>query len=630
MKVTGRAGAVAAALTAAALGVGVLASGASAHQLRPYQYQGHFDGHDATGGAFTSNLRSLTIDQSNGRIYALDQHGSEGEVSQFDSEGHAVLFPALNGSSTLHLGGGYAYNDLVGAIQFDWTPFNGGLYTAGAGDVKAYHADGSLRWGPAGSGGATDIAPVVPDGSVLYTPSVNTTSTLHEASNGANGSGEYFYEGYFTKLETGNDGFYYYTRTDSERGVYKGQNLKNCAGLHYPEIIACQRVLQVTYTTPRDLAVDRSAENFYVVEPPYDHVTEYTTQGQPVESFGLPEGAFAGLSEARGIAVNEATKDVYVTSLDGSPRVDVFHQGSPVTVPDVSNLNPIHPNTTSATLRGVVNADGVTTTGCKFEWGPTSQYTNTIATEGTPCEQGEAFSGSGDHEVTLHVGSLSKGSTYHYRIASRNANGYWSYSPDRKFEGSVAPTSPAVLVDRVNTDGARFTSVITPNGGVTAYHFEVGTQDCASNPCQSVPVPNGKLSSNLNAESVAATIQGLEPDTTYFVRLVAENDAGAATPSSEFHTFASPPSSDPCPNAQVRQQTSAYLLPDCRAYELASAANAGGYDVESSLIPGQTPFAAYPGRPGPCSLRPPLRLDSGHRRQPTELRRRSLCRRTDQ
>ena len=51
---------------------------------------------------------------------------------------------------------------------------------------------------------------------------------------------------------------------------------------------------------------------------------------------------------------------------------------------------------------------------------------------------------------------------------------------------------------------------------------------------------------------------------------------------------------DPCPNAHVRQQTSASLLLDCRAYELVSAPNTDGFDVESDLTEDQTPYAGYP------------------------------------
>jgi hypothetical protein len=600
-----RAWALAPALALAALALLALAGGASAKQLSPYQFDRYFDGHDATGGAFSSNMSSMTINQADGRVYVMDQRGGpsgHGEISQFTPQGEAVIFPALSGSSTIETGGDATFTYAGGSIQYDWTPFNGGLYAvvggfASTSGLRAYNADGSVRFGPSGSASATEVAPITPDGTFLYTPTESTDSVIHKASNGANGNFEPFYEGGIYKVELGDNGFYYFIRRFGEPGIYKARPLSECLPPRYPDSIICERVLQVSYTAPNDLVIDRSTDNFYAIEPPFDRITEYGGDGRPLQTFGLPEGAFAGLSGSRGIAVNEATKEVFVTSLDGSPRVDVFKPGPPVTVPDVNTTNPAHPDASSAVLKGIVNPDGVATTDCKFEWGTTTQYTTT-GPSGVPCEQGNVLNGSNDVEATLKVEGLTLGDQYHYRVAARNSDGFWSYSADRLFEGSTAPTSKSVLVDEVNTDGATFHSDVNPHGGTTKWHFEVGQQDCASNPCQSVPAADKTLGSRVSSETISATVGGLLPDTTYFVRLVAENGAGTATPSSIFHTFPSPPENDPCPNAQVRQQTSAYLLPDCRAYELVSAANAGGYDVESSLIPGQTPFAAYPNAAG--------------------------------
>jgi hypothetical protein len=90
-------------------------------------------------------------------------------------------------------------------------------------------------------------------------------------------------------------------------------------------------------------------------------------------------------------------------------------------------------------------------------------------------------------------------------------------------------------------------------------------------------------------------LDGLTPKTHYYYRVVTTNSAGSDTgPDRSFTTFQLPTFSE-CPNNLVRQQTGAAFLLDCRAYELVSAPDQGGYDVVSDLIPGQTPPGGFPG-----------------------------------
>ena len=96
-------------------------------------------------------------------------------------------------------------------------------------------------------------------------------------------------------------------------------------------------------------------------------------------------------------------------------------------------------------------------------------------------------------------------------------------------------------------------------------------------------------------QSVSVQLSDLKPGTTYHWRVVAKNSTETTFGRDRtFTTYAFSPFNDACPNAHVRQQTGAASLLDCRAYELVSAANTGGYDVESNLVEGQTPYAGYP------------------------------------
>ena len=85
-------------------------------------------------------------------------------------------------------------------------------------------------------------------------------------------------------------------------------------------------------------------------------------------------------------------------------------------------------------------------------------------------------------------------------------------------------------------------------------------------------------------------ITGLE-GVTYHFRLIAENLAGTSTTEDQTFDFNAPKG---CPNHNVRQQTGAAYLPDCRAYELVSAAQAAGAALFA--YGPVSPTASNPGR----------------------------------
>ena len=266
-------------------------------------------------------------------------------------------------------------------------------------------------------------------------------------------------------------------------------------------------------------------------------------------------------------------------------RVEKFVRGPAIVVPTTIPKPPVHEET-EATMRATLNADGILTTDCHFEWGAT-QDLGSIA----PCEQGP-FADSTDHEVTAHISSLTKGNTYWYRLSAKNGlNNRVSLSGPQRFIAQGLPKFGVITVDKVGTDGARFNANIDPNGGNTTFRVEIG--DEAGN--YHTVTPESNKFGLLQPEKLSRTVLGLQGNRTYHYRIVATNEAGPTFgPDQVFRTYPSDPSVDNCDNAHVRQQVEASLLFECRAYELVSARNAGGYDVVSDLVPGLAPYDMYP------------------------------------
>jgi hypothetical protein len=159
---------------------------------------------------------------------------------------------------------------------------------------------------------------------------------------------------------------------------------------------------------------------------------------------------------------------------------------------------------------------------------------------------------------------------------------------------AAAPSVGDQWATDVHSDTALVNAEINAGGEATTFQVEYGPEDCSLHVCTSTA--DASAGSAATSKAFALKLTGLAPGTTYYYRFLATNTSGPDEGS--VHTFTTFPFTavldDPCSNAHVRQQTSAALLPDCRAYELVSAADTGGYNVESTLVPGQDPFGGYP------------------------------------
>jgi hypothetical protein len=242
----------------------------------------------------------------------------------------------------------------------------------------------------------------------------------------------------------------------------------------------------------------------------------------------------------------------------------------------------------SVRMHGTFDPNGIATK-YYFEYGPTVAY-GSYAPVPPPGEEGGAT--VGPKAVNALVTGLEAGVTYHFRLTATNVFGT-TQGLDQVVVPNDQPTISGDIATEINTDGALLRANINPNALSTDYHFEYGDEDCSITVCESGPVVN--IGAGKVAVPVQLVVDGLVPGSAHHFRVVATNARG--TTEAVDHTFKAFPLEsgvDNCPNVLVRKQTGAGIAPRCRAYELVSAADSGGYDIESNLVAGQHPLGGYP------------------------------------
>ncbi len=167
----------------------------------------------------------------------------------------------------------------------------------------------------------------------------------------------------------------------------------------------------------------------------------------------------------------------------------------------------------SATLNGTVNPNGLTTT-VHFEYGTTTNYGSTTANQ--------SYTGNTTHSASANITGLSPNTTYHFRLVGTN-NGGTSHGSDRTFTTlsatgpPVVATNPATLVASFS---ATFNGSLDPHGLTTSVHFQYGTTT-------SYGLTTAPQSQSGNTfRNIIANISSLSASTVYHFRIVATNSGG--------------------------------------------------------------------------------------------------------
>ncbi|HEY1687972.1 MAG TPA: hypothetical protein VGF95_03815 [Solirubrobacteraceae bacterium] len=220
------------------------------------------------------------------------------------------------------------------------------------------------------------------------------------------------------------------------------------------------------------------------------------------------------------VAVNVATHRVYLTSYyDAGSEVGVRVFGPDVVEPTLRATAASSITGTKAILNGSINPEGIEVTECFFEYGETSKYGDTVPCEGLVATNDES------QPVSANITGLSpNGATYHYRVVATNENG-----TERSAEKTLATAGTVVTeaATGVSAESATLNGYVRPEGlqySGCAFEYKLVTEaSYSAAPCSPVAA---EIEPDFTAHAVSARLAGLQPDSSYEVRLLATNGEG--------------------------------------------------------------------------------------------------------
>jgi len=172
----------------------------------------------------------------------------------------------------------------------------------------------------------------------------------------------------------------------------------------------------------------------------------------------------------------------------------------------------------SATLNGTVNPGDLSTT-LEFEYGLTQSYGDVITLL-------NPIDGTEDVPVSAELTGLIAASQYHYRVVATNSMGS-ANGQDQVFttlaDGSLLVVTTEAATE-LTTHSAILNGVVNPGDQITSVMFELGVNSSYGDEFTAVQSPV----SGLMDVAVDASVEGLNENTEYHYRVVANNASGTS------------------------------------------------------------------------------------------------------